>query len=297
MSYLNSYKQDTLVSGTNIKTINGSSILGSGNLVVSSATTWGSITGTLSSQTDLQTALNAKQDTITLTTTGSSGASTFIANTLNIPTYTLTGLGGVPTTRTISTTSPLSGGGDLSADRTLSISQATTSTDGYLSSTDWNTFNGKQDLITNNYGITGTTTKSVSLSSASAYITAETIINGTVYQDLTGASISLAAGTWLVIGTIYAKSAANSAINVSGAIRDGANTVVTEGNASTAALGAGNVGYVSITLTGIVTHGVTTSYKLSAARNQPANNATADDGNNVNANSDKGTNIMAIRIA
>jgi hypothetical protein len=46
--------------------------------------------------------------------------------------------------RTISTTAPLQGGGDLSANRTFSITQSTTSTDGYLSSTDWNTFNGKQ---------------------------------------------------------------------------------------------------------------------------------------------------------
>jgi len=52
----------------------------------------------------------------------------------------------VPTTRTISTTAPLSGGGDLSANRTLSITQATTSTNGFLSSTDWNTFNGKFNL-------------------------------------------------------------------------------------------------------------------------------------------------------
>jgi hypothetical protein len=42
----------------------------------------------------------------------------------------------------------LSGGGDLSADRTLSITQATTSTDGYLSSTNWNTFNGKENVLT-----------------------------------------------------------------------------------------------------------------------------------------------------
>jgi hypothetical protein len=49
----------------------------------------------------------------------------------------------VETSRSISTTAPLAGGGDLSADRTLSITQATTSTDGYLSSTDWNTFNNK----------------------------------------------------------------------------------------------------------------------------------------------------------
>jgi len=53
----------------------------------------------------------------------------------------------VPTTRTISTTSPLSGGGDLSANRTLSIPQATTSVNGYLSATDWNTFNGKQAAL------------------------------------------------------------------------------------------------------------------------------------------------------
>jgi hypothetical protein len=232
MSYLNSFKQDTLVSGTNIKTINGSSILGSGNLVISgSGATWGSITGTLSSQTDLNTALSGKQNTITtgttsqyfrgdlslatfptiptvtpsaltkvddtnvtltlggtpstsllqsvsltlgwtgtladsriasastwngkqdalsgtgivkstggtisyltdntsnwdsaytnritsLTTTGSSGASTLSSNTLNIPNYTLSGLGGVPTTRTITINGTTQ---DLSADRTFTI--------------------------------------------------------------------------------------------------------------------------------------------------------------------------------
>lgn len=51
------------------------------------------------------------------------------------------------TSTTISTTAPLSGGGDLSANRTLSIFQASGSTDGYLSSTDWNTFNGKQAAL------------------------------------------------------------------------------------------------------------------------------------------------------
>jgi hypothetical protein len=53
----------------------------------------------------------------------------------------------VPTTRTISTTAPLSGGGDLSANRTLSIPKATTLVDGYLSATDWTTFNGKQAAL------------------------------------------------------------------------------------------------------------------------------------------------------
>lgn len=51
--------------------------------------------------------------------------------------------GFVPTSRTISTTSPLQGGGDLSTNRTFSILQSNTSQNGYLSSTDWNTFNTK----------------------------------------------------------------------------------------------------------------------------------------------------------
>lgn len=52
--------QEALVSGTNIKTINNQSILGSGDLSITASAAWGSITGTLSSQTDLQNALDAK---------------------------------------------------------------------------------------------------------------------------------------------------------------------------------------------------------------------------------------------
>ena len=212
---------------------------------------WGTITGTLSNQTDLQAALNAKQNSITLTTTGSTGPATLVGATLNVPdystgmavptlnqvltagntslldakvnrigvydsteltygylsisdsefflsdsfgtasvitrssitflgpiggfygsillptvtanrTYTLPNATGtlaltsdipsltgyVQDTRTISTTTPLQGGGDLSANRTLSILQSNASQDGYLSSTDWNTFNNKQNAIT-----------------------------------------------------------------------------------------------------------------------------------------------------
>jgi hypothetical protein len=56
--------QPTLISTTNIKSINGNSLLGSGNLTISTTATWGSITGTLSAQTDLDTALNGKQATL-----------------------------------------------------------------------------------------------------------------------------------------------------------------------------------------------------------------------------------------
>ena len=48
---------------------------------------WGSITGTLSNQTDLQNALNLKQNNITLTTTGTTGVATLVGATLNIPNY------------------------------------------------------------------------------------------------------------------------------------------------------------------------------------------------------------------
>lgn len=50
-------------------------------------------------------------------------------------------------TRAINTTAPLTGGGDLSADRTLSIPKATSLVDGYLSSADWSTFNSKQNAF------------------------------------------------------------------------------------------------------------------------------------------------------
>jgi hypothetical protein len=93
-------KQDTLVSGTNIKTINGVSVLGSGNIVITSGVAWGAITGTLSAQADLQSALDAKLtknvaitgDTATKITydingliTGSAAATTAdIADSLNL---------------------------------------------------------------------------------------------------------------------------------------------------------------------------------------------------------------------
>lgn len=50
----------------------------------------------------------------------------------------------VPVTRLINTTAPLTGGGDLSANRTLSMPAATNAVNGYLLAIDWTTFNSKQ---------------------------------------------------------------------------------------------------------------------------------------------------------
>lgn len=109
---------------------------------------------------------------ITLTTSGTSGASTYSGGTLNIPNYSLSGLGGVPTSRTITINGTAQ---DLSADRTFSVGTVTsvglatsttaitigsspistsgsmtidiatadTSQSGLISATDWNTFNNK----------------------------------------------------------------------------------------------------------------------------------------------------------
>jgi len=56
--------------------------------------------------------------------------------------------GKVSTTRSIGTTAPLTGGGDLSADRTIAIAKATASVDGYLAATDFTTFAAKQNALT-----------------------------------------------------------------------------------------------------------------------------------------------------
>jgi hypothetical protein len=56
-------------------------------------------------------------------------------------------LGGTSGTVTnVNTSSPLTGG-PISSTGTIGINQATSLADGYLSSIDWNTFNGKQNAL------------------------------------------------------------------------------------------------------------------------------------------------------
>lgn len=207
-------------------TVGSSPVTGSGSIAVTF--TAGYSLPTTTSQNNWDTAYTNR--ITSLTVTGSSGSATLSSNTLNIPTYTLAGLGGqasstnltslsgltyastsfvkmtaantfaldtntyltsissgdvttalgytpVTNARTISTTAPLSGGGDLSANRTLSITQSTTSTDGYLSSTDWNTFNGKVSQLYAYVAAGGTSTSNLT------------------YTDITGLSVTLAAST------------------------------------------------------------------------------------------------------
>jgi hypothetical protein len=158
--------------------ISGSPITSSGTLGLTLTFTAGYSIPITAKQTEWDTAFSNRITSLTIT--GSSGAATLVSNVLNIPNYTLSGLGGVPTTRTITINGTSF---DLSANRTFSVGTVTsvaaltigtTSTDitssvangtttpvitlniptasatnrGALSSTDWLTFSSKQPAIT-----------------------------------------------------------------------------------------------------------------------------------------------------
>jgi hypothetical protein len=118
------------------------------NLPVASAAN----TGKLSS-TDWST-FNAKQNALTLTTTGTSGAATLVGATLNIPQYTDQFVGTVTSVAalTLGTT-----GTDLSSTVvnstttpviTLNVPTASAANRGALSAADWSTFNTKVGSVT-----------------------------------------------------------------------------------------------------------------------------------------------------
>ena len=97
---------------------------------------------------------------------------------------------------TISTTSPLNGGGDLSANRTLSISQSNTTTNGYLSSADWNTFNNKQSALSGT-GFVKSTAGVISYDTNSYYLASNP--NGYTSNLGTVTSVSMTVPTGLSI--------------------------------------------------------------------------------------------------
>lgn len=236
---LNSAKQDTLVSGTNIKTINSASIMGSGDIAL------------LTSANISDTAYDA---------TSWDGVTTIAPSKNSV------------------------------RDKIASIET---------------TISGKQDALSNGFGLTGTTTKAVALSTAEAYCTAETTLSAATYADITGASIALAAGTWLILATINGSSQTTTATVLMAAITDSSNNLVCEGSQHIVAGTATVRTWGNVTLSAIVSPGAPTTYKLRGARGTTTQtgNCIVSDGNGVNTannvsnNSDKGTSIRAIRIA
>lgn len=185
------------------------------------------------------------QQALILTTTGSSGPSTLIGNTLNIPQYsggggggTLTNISGVNTNGfTWSIANPTS-----TPALTLALQNATTIQSGQLTATDWNTFNGKQ--AAGNY-ITGLIGDGTASGAGSVAFTLATV-NGNVGSF--GSSTSIPSFTVNAKGLITAASG-NAVIAPAGTLSGTTlnSTVVTSSLTSVGTLAAGSIPYSLLT--------------------------------------------------
>lgn len=132
-------------------------------------------------------------------------------------------LGYTPVTnaRTISTTSPLQGGGDLTANRTLSILQSSSSQSGFLSSADWISFNNRKKKVISDT-TSATITGSTSLSLAKTYeITVGTLptsgfLDAFIFATRTGTSAAYTAGLYINTTNNFATATLVSSISTNG---------------------------------------------------------------------------------
>ena len=137
---------------------------------------WGNITGTLSSQTDLQSALNAKQATLVSGTNIKTINGTTILGSGDIVIAAITSLNGL--TASTQTFAVASTGTDFTitsttATHTFAIPTASASARGLLSSANWTTFNNK-------IGGSGTANYLPKFTAAS------TIGNSVIYETVSG---------------------------------------------------------------------------------------------------------------
>lgn len=213
------------------------------------------------------TALNGITAQVQNLAVGTSGTDFAISSvgsthTFNLPTASATNRGAlssadwttfnnkVPTTTTLNTTSPLSGGGDLSANRTLSIQDAaadgttkgaasftasdfnatsgnisidytngqaaSSSNKGFLTSTDWSTFNNKANKSSANSGV------AISFRTSEVYNSVASPGSGSITDDFSGSIIGVVQkiyhndtslvvpGNWIKLGSgSYTPSALN----------------------------------------------------------------------------------------
>jgi hypothetical protein len=122
-------KQAALVSGTNIKTVNSTSLLGSGDVSVGVT----SVTGTAP-------VVSSGGATPAISMAAASTSTNGYLTSTDWNTFNGKQAAGAVTSVT-GTAPVVSSGGATPA---ISMAAASTSTSGYLTSTDWNTFNGKQ---------------------------------------------------------------------------------------------------------------------------------------------------------
>ena len=154
------------------------------------------------------------------------------------------------------------------------------------------------------YGHTGNSSPAVSLTTASAFASATTSVSAATYADVTGVTVTLASGTWLVTAQCTGSSVNAQAI-MHVAITDASNVVLSEGSQGIGASGTASVAQLgTVTVTAIVTatgaaikmraaRGLTTITGTWVAMNGAGTNTT----NNLTDGSNKGTGIFAVRIA
>jgi hypothetical protein len=109
---------------------------------------------------------------------------------------------GQGTVTSIATTSPILGG-TITTSGTISIQQADTSKDGYISSTDWNTFNNKQNQL-NGTGFVKASGTTISYDNSTYYLAS----NPSGYTSNTGTVTSVSALTLGTTGTDLSSSVA-----------------------------------------------------------------------------------------
>jgi hypothetical protein len=241
---------------------------------VSSTSLWTKVAGTTSNIAEGSNLYYTDaRSRAALSFTAGSGAYNSTTGVITIPTNTnqLTNGANYITLGSLSASSPLSYNNGTGA---FSISQANTSTNGFLSSTDWNTFNGKQAALngTGFVKISGTT---ISYDNSTYYLAS----NPNAYIPLTalsaGAGISYNNTTGVIASTItqYTDANARAAISLTTTGTSGAATY----NSTTGVL---NVPQYAPDLSGYVPTSRTltingTAYDLSANRSWSVGTVTS----------------------